>query len=261
MFALLAIASLSGFMLEPNSALAFQAQASETESSRLLRQRREDSVDRDSDSVEIVGLESQLAMIDYRKDNFAHADLSPEELQQKMAERGDTALTVGLSAISELIRNQNRAMQRESQQRENQQTGSQHRSDSPESAASQLTSDSLLEMMSNPNKMKLMMTSQFASEGAMEQGLGQTLNQLLVTDRNEAAMRVLQQQLASGKTKIAVFYGAAHMTDFEQRLVGDFGLTKTDQVWVDAWDLQKEVESTASSPLNLMMQMLKALDE
>ena len=51
-------------------------------------------------------------------------------------------------------------------------------------------------------------------------------------------MKVLQKEIAAGKKKVAIFYGAAHMPDFEQRLTADFGLRKTKQVWVDAWDLR-----------------------
>ena len=109
--------------------------------------------------------------------------------------------------------------------------------------------------------MKQMMALQFTEGGGMELGMGESLNQILIDDRNEAAMRVLQQQLANGKKRIAIFYGAAHMPDFEQRLVNDFGLRKTDEVWVDAWDLNKEVASDSSDPLNMMMQLLNSFDE
>jgi hypothetical protein len=67
--------------------------------------------------------------------------------------------------------------------------------------------------------------------------LGRTVNQLLVEDRNKACMKVLQQQLAAGKKKIAIFYGAAHMPDFDKRLKEDFGMKRTTSEWVDAWSL------------------------
>jgi hypothetical protein len=68
-------------------------------------------------------------------------------------------------------------------------------------------------------------------------GLGKTLNQLLIDDRNAACMKVFQQQLARGKKKIAIFYGAAHMPDFERRLIQDHGMKRQSVEWYNAWDL------------------------
>ena len=56
-------------------------------------------------------------------------------------------------------------------------------------------------------------------------------------DRNEACMKVLKQQLAAGMKKIAIFYGAAHMPDFDKRLKGDFDMNRTTSEWIDAWSL------------------------
>ena len=49
----------------------------------------------------------------------------------------------------------------------------------------------------------------------------------IVSGRNKAALEVLRKQIAGGKKKIAIFYGAAHMPDFQQRLRADFGLAPT----------------------------------
>ena len=40
----------------------------------------------------------------------------------------------------------------------------------------------------------------------------------IVSQRNKVALDVLRKALAAGKTKIAIFYGAGHMPDMEQRL-------------------------------------------
>ncbi len=170
-----------------------------------------------------LGLQSQLEKVDYQKSNLRHADMSPADISQKMAERGDSALTIGLSAMSELLRQQNVA------------------APSPENREmiTEVANEGIFELMNNPLKLKRMMASQFAQSGVMELGLGETLNQLLITDRNAAAIEVLRKEIATGKSKIAIFYGAAHMPDFERHLRDDFGLEKTKQVWVDAWDLTK----------------------
>ncbi len=38
--------------------------------------------------------------------------------------------------------------------------------------------------------------------------------------------------------RIAIFYGAAHMPDMEERLLA-MGFTKTGERWLRAWDLRK----------------------
>ena len=120
-----------------------------------------------SQAQSTLGLESQLEMIDYQKENFTHADMSPTEMGEKMAERGDTPLTVGLSAITEMMRQQNRT------------AGS-----NGKSSASQMNSTNLFDALGDPLKMKRMMANQFADSGVIEMGMGSTLNQLLVVDQN-----------------------------------------------------------------------------
>ena len=82
-------------------------------------------------------------------------------------------------------------------------------------------------MLSNPQQLKLTLAKQFASGGALEAGLGGTLNQILIQDRNQAAMKVLESEIQKGNKKLAIFYGAAHMPDFEKRLFDEFGMRKT----------------------------------
>ncbi len=198
-----------------------------------------------SSAQSMLGLESQLEMVDYQKDNFVHADLSPADLQEKMAERGENTLTLGLSAIADMLREQNR-----------------NRKNAEQAELSSLKSESLFEVIGNPLKMKLMMAEQFASSGALDAGLGPKLNQLIVTDRNIAAMKVLQREIVKGKTKLGLFYGAAHMPDFEKRLFDELGLEKSEHVWVDAWDLtQANGKQGGGGAASLMMKLLESLED
>jgi hypothetical protein len=115
-------------------------------------------------------------------------------------------------------------------------------------------------MLGDPLKMKRMMAGQFTDSGMMEMGMGASLNQLLVVDRNAAALKVLQKEIAQGNKKIAIFYGAAHMPDFEKHLVADFGMSKTKQVWVDAWDLTKAgKKSTTDGTTKLLFRLFDEL--
>ena len=71
-----------------------------------------------------------------------------------------------------------------------------------------------------------------------EGSLGPTITRILVADRNQAALKVFQKELAQGKKKIGILYGAAHMPDFEKRLREDFGLKRAGEQWLTAWDLR-----------------------
>ena len=200
----------------------------------------------------MLGLESQLELIDYQAKNFVHADLSPTELSEKMSERGDNMFTLGLSAFSEMMSNQQKMAEK-----------TKANSDSGV-AAEQFDIGSIMDLMNNPLKLKQMMASQFTASGVMDMGLGKKLNQLIVTDRNKAAMKVLKSQLNRNQKRIAIFYGAAHMPDFEKRLVKDFGLKKTQHVWVDAWDLKTAPRKQASefSELgSLFMKLMDSIDQ
>ena len=161
-----------------------------------------------------LGLEHQLEVVDYRKSNFIHADLSPEGMKKAMKERGDDKMTIILGVIADLLRKRNLD------------------ADKPEPQAPDISLTDLL----NPKKFKRIIAQQFEDAGG-DVSLGGTINRLLVEDRNKACIKVLQQQLTAGKKKIAIFYGAAHMPDFDKRLKEDFGMKRTESDWITAWNL------------------------
>ena len=196
----------------------------------------------------MLGLESQLELIDYQTKNFKHADLSPEQMANRMAERGDTPITVGLSAVADILRQQNLA-QRQAEASE---------TDSPPVASL----PELMDLLGQPLELKKMLAAQFTQSGDMQDKLGATLNQLLIVDRNQAAVQVLEQSIQDGKQKIAIFYGAAHLPDFEQRLTKKMAMKKTDHVWVDAWDLTTAPRSNQlSDPASALLKLLEFIDD
>ena len=46
-------------------------------------------------------------------------------------------------------------------------------------------------------------------------------------------------QIQQGKRRVAIFYGAGHLSDMERRLVADFGLQKESQRWLVAWSITR----------------------
>jgi hypothetical protein len=161
-------------------------------------------------------VEHQLEVIDYHKSNFVHADLSPEGMRKAMKDRGEDEMTVLLKVFAELM------------QRMREDAGK---------PAPQAPDMNFLELLLNPNKLKRMFAEQLVQAGG-DVGFGKTFHQLIVVDRNIACLEVLKQQLKAGKKKIAIFYGAAHNPDFDQRLKSDFGMKRTTSEWLDAWSLR-----------------------
>lgn len=198
-----------------------------------------------SSMQKMLGLESQLSLVDYQKENFEHADMSPAQIGKKMEERGETPFSVGMSALSEMMKNQKQMSSRLASENND--------------LASSLANEGLFELMGNPLKLKRLLASQFTNAGVMETGMGETLNKMLIDDRNAAAMKVLKREMNEGKKHIAIFYGAAHMPDFQERLNDELKMKPTKQVWLDAWDLTK-APSKSSSPMGLMMDMLRQMD-
>jgi hypothetical protein len=170
----------------------------------------------------VLDLELQTERIDYTKKNFVHADLSPEGMAEAMRNRGETGLTVILNIVSDLLKQQNL-----------QQLG--------KAGAPGDDEPDILSMLIDPtggSKLKRLMAEQLINFSTGEGGLGRTLNTILVTDRNQAAMKVLQSQIGKGRKKIAIFYGIAHLSDFEKRLHDSLGLKRSSEQWLTAWDLR-----------------------
>jgi hypothetical protein len=190
-----------------------------------------------------LGLESQLQQIDYSRKNFRHADLSPADLKKRMQERGESAWSLALGTLTEMMNDSEmtRAMDGEN---------------------AGLSLGEMMEMMGNPLKAKQFMARQMDSMGNLESGLGTRLTQLIVDDRNAAAMRVLETALEEGNRKVAIFYGAAHMRDFEERLAKQ-GFQQTSQSWITAWDLTRShaARSTEGSAMSLLMRLMKEVDK
>ena len=87
----------------------------------------------------------------------------------------------------------------------------------------------------NPVKTKRMMAEQFAHVGNGS-GMGSTIDQILIKDRNKVALRIMGKELNDGKKNVGLFYGAAHCQDFHRRLV-KFGFTASEPRWQTAWNL------------------------
>jgi len=176
----------------------------------------------------VLDLDSQVEQIDYTRKNFVHADLSPEKMAEAMKERGEDGLTVALSVVADFLRKQNLEEIKKGKETDK------------DKKVKEAEEPDLMSLLLDPNaavKLKRVMAEQFAAAGD-DGGLGPTIGTILIADRNKAALKVLQKEITKGKKKIGIFYGAAHMPDFEKRLRDDFDLKRDKEEWLTAWDLK-----------------------
>lgn len=163
----------------------------------------------------------QLDCIDYRRRNFVHADLDVETFFQLQDQRGESMATLMLQSMTEAIGNDNSG---------------------GDGTAELLT---ILVASDTERQLRRMLAQQIPQIENSLANLGGAEGSVILTERNKRAVEVLGEQLAQGKRKLAVFYGAAHMGDMEER-VKALGFRRTGMQWLTAWDtsIRKDRPST-----------------
>jgi hypothetical protein len=165
---------------------------------------------------DLLELEFQLDQVDYTRKNFVHADMSPEQMSKSMKDRGES-----FSAM--LLRAMGYAMAKQADGSGN--TGEMQ----------------ILMALFDKNRalaLKRIMAEQFQEMDGTLNALEGPNGGTLISERNKTALEVLGKQLAAGKHKIAIFYGAGHMADMAKRLEKDFHLVPVKTRWLVAWDLK-----------------------
>jgi len=157
-------------------------------------------------------LTGQTGSIDYTTKNFVHADLTNAEFNQMQTDRGESLIGFALKAgkLDPEAPNQ------------------------PDPAK---LLKAILSGSSNLVKLEIVHTlgrgddqiAAFAGES------------VIITDRNSRCLEVMNKELAAGHKNLGIFYGAAHFTDMEKRLL-ELGFKRTKQEWLTAWDIPKPVE-------------------
>lgn len=70
---------------------------------------------------------------------------------------------------------------------------------------------------------------------------GSERQNVIIHYRNGKAFEALQKELNNGKSKIAVFYGAAHLPDLGKRLEEQLGLERRPEpLWIKAWNMEQK---------------------
>ncbi len=82
------------------------------------------------------------------------------------------------------------------------------------------------------------MAKQFEAMESLLVGLSGPDGSTLITERNKRALEVLDRQIDAGKRKMAVFYGAGHLSDMHKRLLTRQHMVPVKITWIDAWNLR-----------------------
>ena len=171
------------------------------------------------DLASALGTNLQVRSIDYDRANWLPADLPMEELLDRLWKRGERSMTI------EMLSSQD--------------------------GLGQGIVRFLLSIVSKSPGFKKMVieTLGSAGEGAGRRGrsgLGSVDERLILDERNEAVIEKLKAILAAPNPpkSIAIFYGAAHMGDFESTLRRDFGLEPAESYWframaADEWNAKR----------------------
>ncbi len=155
----------------------------------------------------ILKMPYQTEAVDYTASNFVHADVTDDELARMFSAKGldmDKVLFAGASKWG-------------------------------------LTYDlyvlKLATLISGRTAIKRMAAQALMGIDVPEKSdplRDKAFQEILVKERDTHAMAVLNHQLAIGKARLALFYGAEHLPDFAGRLEKR-GWRKTSEAWDDAW--------------------------
>jgi len=168
----------------------------------------------------------QVRSIDYDRAGWEPADLPMEELLDRLWKRGERSATIEmLSSDSGFQRGLLRF---------------------------------LLSFVSKSTSFKKMVVQALGEAGSGRRGrggLGEVDTRIIIDERNDAVIDHLRALLASkdAPPSVAIFYGAAHMADFEKTLREEYGMEPREAIWstamsVDEWSvkrLDEQVEKTA----------------
>lgn len=142
----------------------------------------------------LLGLSHQLNEVDYTAKNLVHADLDFKQMSEIVKSRGDNLLTLALKITAESVQAEN---------------------------------------LRGKRQPKFGSAKKVLAEQLVDSTIPNTLNQILVEDRNQYALDVAFKELENNKN-VALYYGAAHLKDFHERLLKK-GYKVKNMRWETAW--------------------------
>ena len=164
----------------------------------------------------LLELEFQLEKIDYTKSNFVHADMSPKEMSASMKKRGESVLQMFFRMMGHGLAQQGKG-----------------------NAPSDVQVLMALFAKDRAQRLRRIMAEQIVDMEALNAALaGPDGSNTLIGERNRKALEVMAREVKAGKKKLAIFYGAGHLPDFERRMAAEYQLKPVSVEWLQAWDLK-----------------------
>lgn len=172
-----------------------------------------------------LGMEFQLAGIDYTPDNFVHADMTAEEFESTMSRRGESFSGMFLNEMGKSMA---------SQQQQN---------------PVAMNLDIMLSALSSDRayRIRRIAAAQLAKADDGQAFAGSDGTSTIITERNKTCLDVMRRELKKHK-KIGIFYGAGHFNDMEKRMVEEHGFRRTGEDWIVAWHLRKPEDAKSEKP-------------
>ena len=175
--------------------------------------------------ADALGVDLQVRSIDYDRPGWEPADLPMEELLDRLWRRGERSATLEMLSEQDGLRMRLVRF--------------------------------LLGFVSKSPAFKKTVIGALGS-ASTESGLGSVDRSIILDERNEAVLEEVARLLArpDQPESIAIFYGAAHMPDFEKVLARRHGYEVTDERWyaamsVDEWTPKRLREAIARAETRL----------
>jgi hypothetical protein len=171
---------------------------------------------------EALKLEGQLDKIDYTAANFVHADMGMEEFQKTQETHQETFLGLWLKAMA-----------------------AQQSMGGSGSAGNDLASVMMLMQIlmkkDSADDLKRLIGREFDQMEALMSGLEAGGGTVIIGERNRVALEVMEAEIAAGKKRLAIFYGAGHFPDMQKRMEA-LGFKKAGSQWLVAWHIPAPVK-------------------
>lgn len=194
---------------------------------------------------DVLHLDFQLDDIDYSKPNFVHADMDAETFTKMQKERGETFEQMMLKQIMKAFSNDGSDKDKPGEQID-----------------TQKVIDGVIELFTRPDmerQIKVAFAKQLDKMEDSALGLDNPNGSVIVTERNKVCMKVLENTVASGKRRISVFYGAAHLPDMVTR-AKEMGFKPVALDWTTAWDLTIRPNEPSGAE-KLLKELFRAFDD
>ncbi|MCB1233588.1 MAG: TraB/GumN family protein [Verrucomicrobiae bacterium] len=183
----------------------------------------------------LLGMEYQTDGIDYSAPNFIHADVDWDQYSRLMTSRNQSIATIFQRALAQAQEGKIAGLPVDD-----------------ESSTAFLNNLMAALTQGDTGSLKRSIAPFLAESESFIKQLEGDDGTVLVTERNKVVMRKLTAEINRGHRNLAVFFGAGHMPDLEQRLIEE-GFQRERGVWVPAWEI---VDTPPEKRVNLFQQLL-----